>query len=80
MGKGRLEAFSDAVIAIIITIGTNVARLHVVWLWLAVCVVFVLLSEITGAGMLDGGFGSALFGVLLLLGAPFLVVGRLAWR
>jgi hypothetical protein len=51
--------------------------LHLVWLWLAACVTVVLLSQVMGAGMLDGGFGSAIFGVLLLFGAPFVVVGRL---
>jgi hypothetical protein len=54
----------------------RLARLHLVWLWLALCVGIVLLSEVTGAGMLDGGFGSALFGLLFLIGAPLIVIGR----
>jgi len=55
----------------------RLARLHLVWLWLLICVGLVTLSEITGAGMLDGGAGSMLFGLLFLLAAPFLIIGRL---
>lgn len=53
------------------------ARLHLVWLWFLACVGLVIVSEVTGTGMLDGGFGSMLFGVLFLIGAPFLAIGRL---
>lgn len=55
----------------------RLARLHLVWLWLLACVSLVTISGITGTGMLDGGFGSALFGLLFLIGAPFLLVARL---
>ena len=58
------------------TLPERIARLHVVWLWLLACVAVGMISQLTGAGMLDGGFGSALFGVLFLVGAPFLIVGR----
>lgn len=54
----------------------RLARLHLVWCWLLICVGLVTLSEITGAGMLDGGAGSALFGLIFLLGAPFLIIAR----
>lgn len=40
------------------------------------CVAIVLLSEVSGAGMLDGGFGSILFSVLFLVAAPLIVIGR----
>jgi hypothetical protein len=56
----------------------RLARLHVAWLWLLTCVALVMISGVTGAGMLDGGYGSALFGLLFLVGAPFLLVARLA--
>ena len=55
----------------------RLARLHLVWLWFFACVAIVLLSGVTGAGMLDGGVGSALFGILFLIAAPFVAVGRL---
>ena len=55
----------------------RLARLHLAWLWLLTCVALVMISGVTGAGMLDGGFGSALFGLLFLIGAPFLLVARL---
>lgn len=55
----------------------RLARLHLVWLWFLGCVGLGLISQVTGAGMLDGGFGSALFGFLFLVGAPFLIIGRL---
>lgn len=54
----------------------QLARLHLVWLWLATCVTIVAISEVTAAGMLDGGFGSALFGLLFLVGAPFVLLAR----
>jgi hypothetical protein len=55
----------------------RLARLHLAWLWLLACVSLVMISGVTGAGMLDGGFGSVLFGLLFLIGAPFLLVARL---
>jgi len=55
----------------------RLARLHPVWLWFAICTCLVMISQITGAGMLDGGFGSGLFGFLFLIGAPFIIVARI---
>jgi hypothetical protein len=60
-----------------VTLPERIARLHVVWLWLLACVVVLMISQLTGAGLLDGGFGSTLFGVLFVVGAPFLIVGRI---
>ena len=56
---------------------SQLARLHPVWLWFFICGGIVLLSEVTGAGMLDGGLGSLLFGVLLILGAPLFILGKI---
>lgn len=60
-----------------VSLRQRLARLHLAWLWLLACLVLVIISEVTGAGMLDAGFGSMLFGVLFLIGAPFLAIGRL---
>jgi drug/metabolite transporter (DMT)-like permease len=54
----------------------RLARLHLVWLWLLACGTIVVVSEITNAQMFDEGLGSALFGLLFLIGAPFLAVAR----